>query len=635
MHSAFVETARAVATFSDDISGAVPADLSRPMEAKKPAFHAVSTFSSENSDFVPGDMSRPSVAKKPAFGLVRQQHVLWNATFPSLWEKATQNMKNIFGIDSLRNLQPVAVECALKRQNQIIVMATGGGKSLCYQLPATVLGGVTIVISPLIALMVDQVQALNNKGVAAAHVSSANGVRHNNEVMERLLGRPLNSQKKKTKNHPNLKPITVLYGTPELCQTERFRYVLLQLYEQHRLAMFAIDEAHCLSTWGHDFRPAYRKLQWLRTSFPDIPCTVCTATATGKVIEDIRRVLLLKPGEVPCHMGSFNRPNISYEVRFKESLDAMSVNGAMGDLVDLVQHQHMACAKRSLPCSGIIYVHKRQDCDSLAKEITKKTGIRAAAYHGGLKDIERGEIQRGWMKGSIQVAVATIAFGMGIDLAQVRYVIHWSLAKTVEGFYQESGRAGRDEAPAISVLYFSKDEASKFSYLIQKQNSSSKDPLRGKTSMENSLVALEHMVNYCITPCCRRQYLLEHFGEKIDPKQVCKETCDYCQDPKRTEKRIEGSQVVQGVINIQNGAYRRGHRPSSPAKWDGQWSKPHGDADDEKEDWQDAWTEGDLEITSSAGDGMFEEATSSAATMPRDVSLVKSSSILDKYEVSM
>lgn len=219
---------------------------------------------------------------------------------------------------------------------------------------------------------------------------------------------------------------------------------------------------------------------------------------------------------------------------------------------------------------------------------------------------------------------------MGIDLASVRYVIHWSLAKSLEGFYQESGRAGRDGLPAVSVLYFSKDEASKFSYLIQKQGGSSKkDPRSAKESVARSLDALQAMVNYCVTPCCRRQYVLHHFGENVDAKEVCKETCDYCQNPKQVEQRIEGSQVIQDVVNTQTGLHRKGQRPSSPPKWDGQWRMPHGDGEDDDDDWQDTWTEGDLGITSSVGEiGMFEETpfASSAAGM-------NTASILDKYEV--
>jgi superfamily II DNA/RNA helicase len=227
---------------------------------------------------------------------------------------------------------------------------------------------------------------------------------------------------------------------------------------------------------------------------------------------------------------------------------------------------------------------------------------------------------------------------MGIDLATVRYVIHWSLAKSLEGFYQESGRAGRNGLPAISVLYYSKDEASKFSYLIQKQGGSSKkDPRSAKESVARSLDALQAMVNFCVTPCCRRQYILNHFGENIDAKEVCKETCDYCQNPKQVEQRIEGSQVIQDVVNTQTGQPRaKGQRPNSPPKWDGQWSKPHGDGEDDDDDWQDTWTEGDLGITSSPDDiGMFEETpfASSAATLPRDNAGMNTNSILDKYEV--
>lgn len=309
----------------------------------------------------------------------------------------------------------------------------------------------------------------------------------------------------------------------------------------------------------------------------------------------------------------------------------------MEDLVALVQQQHAAAKSASSPCSGIIYVHKREDCETLARELTKKAGISAAAYHGGLKDAQRSEVQRQWTCGSIQVAVATIAFGMGIDLAHVRFVVHWSLAKTVEGFYQESGRAGRDSLPAISVLYFSKDEASKFSYLIQMQSRSSKNPQASKKSMQRSLDALQRMVNYCVTPCCRRQYLLEHFGEKMDPAAVCKETCDYCQNPKRVEQQIEGSQIVQDVVNTRNGYSRGNHRPSSPAKWDGQWKQPHGDdGNDDVDDWGEAWTENDLGITSSSNgnnDMLVEQSGSAAASVPKGDSFLKASSILDKYEV--
>jgi ATP-dependent DNA helicase RecQ len=372
-----------------------------------------------------------------------------------LWALAQKKMNDVFKIQELRYLQPAAVECALRWQSQMIVMATGGGKSLCFQLPAVVLGGTTIVISPLIALMADQVQALLAKGIAAACISSSNGERGNLDVMERLLGRSLRASQKKP-SPESLKPVTLLYCTPEQIQTDRFRNILTELYQKQRLALFAVDEAHCVSSWGHDFRPAYRKLGWLRDTFPDVPCMACTATATPKVIEDIRATLRLK--NCPCHVGSFDRGNIRYKVRYKDALDQTSPRGAKGDLLDFVLREHQLAKEKSACYSGIIYVHKRQDTTELAKEITKTTGIVAAAYHGGLKDSERERVQQSWTAGTIQIAIATVAFGMGIDLGHVRYVVHWSLAKSIEAFYQESGRAGRDGLPSSSVLYYSKSD---------------------------------------------------------------------------------------------------------------------------------------------------------------------------------
>ena len=508
--------------------------------------------------------------------------------FDKLWERAQSNMQTIFNIPCLRHLQPIAIQTSLQRRSQIIIMATGGGKSLCYQLPATVFGGVTLVVSPLIALMQDQVQALLNKGVAAAVVSSANGERANVQIFERLLGRSLNNNNKKQeqqKQSPKaMAPITLLYGTPELIQTERFRTILIELYTTQRLAMIAIDEAHCLSTWGHDFRTAYRKLDWLRHEFRDIPFLACTATATPKVIQDIRKVLLME--HAPCHLSSFNRPNIAYEVRFKDSLDNMTDTGAIGDLLVLIQQQHQAEATAG-PCSGIVYCHKRQDTEDLAKQITTCTGISAAAYHAGLKDAERLQVQTDWTAGKLSIAVATVAFGMGVDLAHVRYVVHWSLPKTVEGFYQESGRGGRDLKPALSVLYYSKEDASRFSFIIRK----SATP-KTKDSSERALEALEHMVNYCVLPACRRQFLLKHFGENIQPDKVCQKTCDYCKDPQKVARAIQSSQVVKDVMN-----YKRG--PISKPKgsdWDGQWGRPHGDDEYYDNGEDDAWGD-DLRIT--------------------------------------
>ncbi len=549
-----------------------------------------------------------------------------NSSFEDLVKRTKRIMKEVFGIHKLRKLQPLAVECALRRQSQIIVMATGGGKSLCYQLPATVLGGLTLVISPLIALMIDQVKALNSKGVAAALLCSANTERENSAVMERLLGRsPNQNNRAKDDNNQTSKqapptvfePITLLYCTPELIKTDRFRHVLMEIYRQNRLAMVAVDEAHLVSTWGHDFRPSYRDLSWLRTSFPNVPCMACTATATANVIKDMRQILLLKEDEAPCHVGSFDRPNIFYKVAFKDTLDATTPRGAIGDMIDFIKKQHARGAKDSVPCSGIVYCHTRSDTSALASQITSMAGVRAAPYHAGLKDAERSQVQQRWMSGEVQVAVATVALGMGIDLPHIRYVIHWTLSKSLEGFYQESGRAGRDQLASHSILYYSQSDASLFSFLAQKQRNPSR-----------ALDALQQMVNYCITDCCRRQYILRHFGEEIDPAQ-CKQTCDYCRDPQKVKRAISTAQVVKDVTATRNGFNRK-----QKADDDGQWDRPH-EEEEEDRHLDDDWDVGDLAVTSSRAAVLDSMNDKPAPRLPPVQGFVKASSILSRYEVRM
>ena len=549
-----------------------------------------------------------------------------HAPYDVLEAQANQNVKTIFGIDKLRNLQPIAIKNALQRKSQIIVMATGGGKSLCYQLPASVLGGVTLVISPLIALMVDQVQTLIARGIEAALLSSASGERNNTQVLERLLGRSLNANTKKT--GPPLKPLRLVYCTPELIQTARFQAVVMELHSKNCLALVAIDEAHCLSTWGHDFRPAYRKLSWLCSL--NLPIMACTATATPKVIQDIRETLRLPEDQVPCHLSSFNRPNISYQVRFKDSLNAMRPGGAIADLVALIKEKH---GQSLLPCSGIVYVHKRDDTSYIAKQISSSTNIPAAAYHAGLKDAERTQVQQDWTTGKIKVAVATVAFGMGIDLGHVRYVLHWTLAKSIEGFYQESGRAGRDGQQALSVLYYSKEDASRFGYIIRKSVSSRKASSRKQQeeinkSAEEPLVALEQMVNYCIVTGCRRQFLLAHFGEKIDPRVVCSKTCDYCENPTKVQKEIQASDVVKDVLKSAGEYMRR----MDNKEWDGQWDRPHGDViDDDRHYFDERWKDNLLNTTGEDSDD-WEDFELKSTFQKKRKHFEQTSSVLAKYE---
>jgi len=339
-------------------------------------------------------------------------NVFAEGRYQALKAKADRVMKETFRIQSLRNLQPQAIDGALRGQSQIVVMATGGGKSLCYQLPAAVLPGVTVVVSPLIALMQDQVQALNAKGIPAALYSSANGQRQNTEVLQRLVGKSSSKKGDRKKRagsgsssteQPPPEPLKLIYCTPELIETDKFRAVLTDLYKRKELALFAVDEAHCLSTWGHDFRAAFRKLTYLRQTFRDVPVTACTATATPRVIADIRTILDLPEKSAPCHLGSFNRANITYEVRYKDNIDSTSPRGAMGDLTAFIRQEHETAKASGFPASGIVYVHKRADASMLAQRICRESGVVARPYHAGLKDSERTSIQQQWTSGTVQV----------------------------------------------------------------------------------------------------------------------------------------------------------------------------------------------------------------------------------------
>ena len=566
-----------------------------------------------------------------------------------LMERASNILQSTFKLTSLRPLQQIAIQGALGGNSQIIIMATGGGKSLCYQLPALAGGNtnhqqvltvknsrVTIVVCPLIALMIDQVNNLIKKGVTtAACWSSSHSAKDKAQIMKRLSIEKESSTKKKgnpkTDHVELLTPIQILYVTPELIETQRFRDILTKLHSANRLFMFAIDEAHCLSTWGHDFRLAYRKLIWICESFQDIPIMACTGTATAQVINDIRSTLCFGK-DVPCRMGTFNRPNIEYKVKYKDSLNT-ETQGAINNLIKEVKKRHITAEKAKQPCNGIIYVHKREDCQSLATQICKSTGIMAAAYHAGLKDAERTETQRKWCDGTIKVAVATVAFGMGIDLPHVRYVIHWTMSKSLEGFYQESGRAGRDGLPSESILYYSKDDASKFTFLVKKnaekagQKTGERD---GKTAqkLDRALLEIEGMVDYCIKPGCKRQYVLSHFGEKIDPSNLCKKTCDYCLNPRQVEMAIQASECASAVIvsqkswqaqrdNVSEKKYH--HNPTASDESIGDYESDDGFG--MKRD------DGLLGITSYAGeDEMTQEPPAKKG------GFAKASSVLNKYE---
>lgn len=264
-------------------------------------------------------------------------------------------------------------------------------------------------------------------------------------------------------------------------------------------------------------------------------------------------------------------------------------------MAKFIAKQHKRAENNAAPIAGIVYCHKRDDTIFVAKEITKRTGIVAAGYHGGLKDAERTKVQKDWTTGKVPIVVATISFGMGIDSENVRYVIHYNIPKSMASFYQESGRAGRDGQSAISLVYYSKDDANKFAFLISKREDSRKKG-KGDGSAKRDEQALQEVVEFCTTPHCRRQYVLKHFGEKeTDPQTVCQKSCDFCCNPERIEQAIQSAMAVR-TMSFQK---KQASKTKKQAKWDGQWDNPHGD-DDYGDEAYDEWNVDGLRITSSA-----------------------------------
>ena len=388
-------------------------------------------------------------------------------------------LKKYFGYETFRPLQKAIIERVLAKGDCVVLMPTGGGTSLCFQLPALMQEGITIVISPLISLMKDQVDALLLGGIKAALINSS----LTQIEIEKVIQDAKNGE------------IKILYIAPERLALRDFETMLHSL----PVSLFAIDEAHCISEWGHDFRPDYRNLKMLRKNFPHVPLIALTATATEKVREDIVRQLNIEKPQV--FVSSFNRQNLSYEVLPKKD-----------------SFQSILALLHEVPNeSVIIYCFSRKDTESIVEKLNER-GYNAAPYHAGLTAQKRKENQERFIRDEISIMVATIAFGMGIDKPDVRLVIHHSLPKSIEGYYQETGRAGRDGLPARCVLFFSYADKFKHEFFIRN--------IRDEDEKFQTEQNLAQVVSYGDLRTCRRKFLLRYFNEEYT--LINCGNCDQC-----------------------------------------------------------------------------------------------------------
>ncbi len=388
-------------------------------------------------------------------------------------------LKNTFGYDSFRPLQREVIENVLAGRDTLAVMPTGGGKSLCYQIPSLLFEGLTVVVSPLISLMKDQVEQLRAYGVPALFLNSSLSPQEYQENME----------------YVKRGEVRLLYVAPETLLTPR----ILALLASVKVALLTIDEAHCISEWGHDFRPEYRQLVEVRKRFPEAVCLALTATATARVRQDIRTTL--KFSSTNEFVASFNRENLYIEVVRKRDPVAQTI-----EMLERYKEQ-----------SGIVYCFSRKQVDELAYVLASK-GYSVRPYHAGLEDSDRRRNQEAFIRDDAQIIVATIAFGMGINKPNVRFVIHFDLPKSIEGYYQEIGRAGRDGLPAHCLLLYSYSDVAKLNYFIDQ-----------KTGNEKR-VAVQHLgaiVRYAEDETsCRRKPLLNYFGESVSAESCS--NCDNC-----------------------------------------------------------------------------------------------------------